>query len=254
MGISFYPFKDAVISLFQICIDLSKDHILLKTGKKMKKYIISSTAAMNSPPPPPPKKKSRKGLIALIIIAIIVVAAAVGAYAVLNNGSNTGNNSTPTPGATSTPSPGSTSTPSPGSTSTPPPNGVASASSLQFSIDVTAGGVKQITSTYMAKNAGTNNLMLRIETTDTSGTTSLYIVNGALQKAWIYDGTEWTDISEAYSTQFSTWDASFTGYQNSLSGWAGVGGWTYAAPNGDSVRYYDISVNPNLPDSLFEHS
>jgi hypothetical protein len=228
----------------------------------MKKDIIISMAEMNSPPPPPPKKSSRKGLIALIIIAIVVVAAVVGAYAVLNNGSNNGNNSTPTPGTSSTPSSGTSSTPSSGTSSTPSsgtsstpqPNGVASASSLQFSIDVTAGGVKQITSTYMAKNAGTNNLMMRIETTDTSGTTSVYIVNGALQKAWIYDGTTWTDISEAYSTQFSTWDASFTGYQNSLAGWAGVGGWTYAAPNGDSVRYYDISVNPNLPDSLFEHS
>ena len=111
-----------------------------------------------------------------------------------------------------------------------------------------------MTYTYMAKNAGTNNLMLRIETTDDSGTTSIYIINGVLQKAWTYDGTEWTDISDVYSMQYSTWDASFTGYQNNLGGWAGVGGWTYTAPNGDSVRYYDISVNPNLPDSLFQHS
>jgi len=217
----------------------------------------STMTTMASPPPPPPKKSSRKGLIALIIIVIVVVAA-VGAYAVLSNGSNTNNNSTPTPtpssGATSTPSSGATSTPSSGATSTPQPNGVATASSLQFSIDVTSSGVKQMTYTYMAKNAGTNNLMLRIETTDASGTTSIYIVNGVLQKSWVYDGTEWTDISSTYSTQYNTWDASFVGYRNSLADWAGAGGWTYTAPNGDSVRYYGISVNPNLSDSLFEHS
>ena len=201
----------------------------------------STMTTMASPPPPPPKKSSRKGLIALIIIVIVVVAA-VGAYAVLSNGSNTNNNSTPTP------------TPSSGATSTPQPNGVATASSLQFSIDVTSSGVKQMTYTYMAKNAGTNNLMLRIETTDASGTTSIYIVNGVLQKSWVYDGTEWTDISSTYSTQYNTWDASFVGYRNSLADWAGAGGWTYTAPNGDSVRYYGISVNPNLSDSLFEHS
>jgi cytoskeletal protein RodZ len=225
---------------------------------KMRKY--TSIAAVNdstSTPPPPEKRSRKKGLIALIVIAIVVVAAAVGAYAVLNNGSNNNNNSTPTPtpthttGASSTPSSSTSSTPT---SSTPSSNGVATASSLQFSIDVTSGGVKQFTYTYMAKNAGTNNLMLRIETTDSSGTTSIYIVNGVLQKAWTYDGTEWTDISSTYSMQYNTWDASFVGYQNSLTSWAGAGGYTYTAPNGDSVRYYDIAVNPNLSDSLFEHT
>ena len=218
----------------------------------MKKDLVRTIAAMNAPPPPPPppKKSSRKALIALIVIVIVVVAAAVGAYAVLNNGSNTNNNSTPTP----TPSSGATSTPSSTATSTSQQNGVGTASSLQFSIDVTSGGVKQFTYTYMAKNVGTNNLMLRIETTDASGTNNIIIVNGVLQKSWMYDGTEWTDISSMYNTQYNTWDASFIGYRNSLADWAGAGGWTYTAPNGDSVRYYDISVNPNLSDSLFQHS
>ena len=189
----------------------------------MKRYTIRTIAAMNSPPPPPPKKSSRKGLIALIIIVIVVVAAAVGAYAVLSNGSNTNNNSTPT----STPSSGATSTPSSGATSTPQANGVATASSMQFSIEVTSGGVKQMTYTYMAKNAGTNNLMLRIETTDASGTTNIIIVNGVLQKSWMYDGTEWTDISSMYSTQYDTWDASFLAYRNSLADWAGAVSYTH---------------------------
>ena len=89
-----------------------------------------------------------------------------------------------------------------------------------------------MTYTYMAKNAGTNNLMLRIETTDASGTTNIIIVNGVLQKSWTYDGTEWTDISSTYSTQYNTWDASFLAYRNSLADWAGAGGWTYTAQMG----------------------
>ena len=228
----------------------------------MKKNILSIRAVINSPPPPPPSKRSRKGLLALIIIVIVVVAAVVGAYAILRNGSNDSNNTSPTSDATSTPLPtatstsssDATSTPPPGTTSTPTTNGVATASSLRFSIDVTSGGVTQVTSTYMAKNVGTNNLMLRIETTENSGTTSIFIINGALQKAWTYDGTDWTDVSVMFSTQFNTYDALFTGYQNNLADWAGTGGWTYTAPNGDSVRYFDISVNPNLADSLFQHS
>jgi len=228
----------------------------------MKKNILSIRAVINSPPPPPPSKRSRKGLLALIIIVIVVVAAVVGAYAILRNGSNDSNNTSPTSDATSTPLPtatstsssDATSTPPPGTTSTPTTNSVATASSLRFSIDVTSGGVTQVTSTYMAKNVGTNNLMLRIETTENSGTTSIFIINGALQKAWTYDGTDWTDVSVMFSTQFNTYDALFTGYQNNLADWAGTGGWTYTAPNGDSVRYFDISVNPNLGDSLFQHS
>ena len=98
-------------------------------------------------------------------------------------------------------------------------------------------------------------LMLRIETTEDSGTTSHFIINGAQQKAWTCDGTEWTDVSVMFSTQYNTYDAMFTGYRNGIyAGWAGTGGWNYTAPNGDSVRYYDISVNPTLADSLFRNS
>ena len=163
---------------------------------------------------------------------------------------------TPTPTLTPSPTPLHTTaiTPTPKATGGITNADIAGASSLKFSIDVTSGGVKQGTYTYMAKNAGTNNLMLRIEITDTSGTTSIYIFNGAQQKAWTYGGTQWTDISAAYSSQFSTWYASFAGYQNSLASWTGAGDLTYSAPNGDSVRYYNIAVNPNLADSLFQHT
>jgi hypothetical protein len=188
----------------------------------------------------------------------VVVGAVAGAYlATRGPSAGSNNNPTPSPGTTSNASPSAITTPTP-SSNTPSPsqtNAVGTASSLQFSIDITSAGVAQGTYTYMAKNAGTNNLMLRIEMKDTNGaTTFIYIVNGAQQKAWMYDGTTWTDLSASFSTQWSSWDSAFAGYQNSLAGWAGLGDYTYTAPNGDSVRYYNIAVNPTLADSLFQHS
>jgi hypothetical protein len=214
----------------------------------MKKSIMTAMAnAPPPPPPPPPSKSSRKTLIAAIVIAIVVVAAVVGAY-LLMRGSNapSNNNATPSPGTTATPSSG---TPSPSQT-----NAVGTASSLQFSISVTHAGAAQGTYTYMAKNAGTSNLMIRVEMTDTEGNAFIYIVNGAQQKAWMYSGGQWTDLSASFSSQWSNWDSAWVGYRDNLAGWAGVGDWTYTAPNGDSVRYYNISVNPSLADSLFQPS
>jgi hypothetical protein len=237
----------------------------------MKKTTLNAIRAMASPPPPP-TKRSRKTLIAIILIILIVVLA-VGVYlATRGNGNNPNPSATPTPtptpitGVTSTATPitgvTSTATPKAGATPTPTakptsssgPN-VAGATSLQFTSTMTNSTGHSIgTYTYYAKNAGTSNLMIRIEYSDPSGDNFIYIVNGALQQAWVQTGGQWTDLSSAYSSQWSTWNTAFTGYQNSLANWAGVGDYTYTSPNGDTVRIYNISVNPSLADSLFQHS
>jgi hypothetical protein len=204
------------------------------------------------PPPPPPSKRSRKTLIVVIAVLLIVVLA-VGVY-LAARGIGTNTSVTPTP----TPSSGVTSTPAPTSTATTSGTGVnvAGASSLQFTTSMTnSSGASLGSYTYYAKNAGTPNLMIRIEFTDPSGGgTFVYIVNGALQQAWMESGGQWTDLSSAFTSEWSSWDSTFTGYQNNLANWSGVGDWTYTSPNGDSVRIHDISVNPSLPDSLFQHS
>jgi hypothetical protein len=94
--------------------------------------------------------------------------------------------------------------------------------------------------------------MLRIDFTDASGDLSIYIVNGVQQKAWVYSGGEWTDVSSAYSTQYNTWNSLYLGYVNSLAAWTG-GDWTYTS-EGTTVRIYNINVNPILPDALFQPS
>jgi hypothetical protein len=238
----------------------------------MKKTTLNVIAAMATPPPPP-SKRSRKTLIALILIILIVVVA-VGAYlATRGTGNNPNPSATPTPtpitgvtstatpitGVTSTATPIGEATPTPTPTAKPTSSGggtnVAGASSLQFTATMTnSSGGSEGTYTYSAKNAGTSNLMIRIEYSDPSGDNFIYIVNGALQQAWVETGGQWTDLSSAFSSQWSTWNTAFTGYTGSLASWSGVGDYSYSSPSGETVRIYNISVNPSLADSLFEHS
>jgi hypothetical protein len=216
-----------------------------------------------------PEKSRRRLLIIVAIVLIAIVVVAIGVYALMQGG---GGGATPSASPTSTPAITPTPTVSGGGLGTIPPSAavtptptatatisggrpnVAGASSLQFSVTVTnSSGTLLGTYTYYAKNAGTSNLAIRIEMTDTSGSNVVYIVNGALQKAWLETGGQWTDLSSSFTSTWSTWNQAFTGYQNSLAGWAGNGDWTYNSPSGESVRVYNISVNPSLPDSLFTH-
>jgi hypothetical protein len=220
----------------------------------MKNSLINIILAMVSPPPPPPpSKRSRKPLIAVIVV-ILIVALIIGVV-LATRGLGTNPSVTPTP----TPSSGVTATPSSGITPTPTSSGtsvnVAGASSLQFTVSMTdSSGALTGSYTYSAKNAGTTNMMIRVEFTDpSSGGSFVYIVNGAQQKAWMQSGGEWIDLSSQFDSHYSNWDETFTDYKNNLSDWSGLGDWSYKV-GGETIRIHNISVNPSLPDSLFEHS
>lgn len=219
----------------------------------MKGEMLPTRAYPPPPPPPPqtsPKKDSRKMLVVVLLIVIIVVSAVVLIYLATNQPSST--NPTPkpsgTPTATPTSSPTGTSTPTPTQTST-----VGAATSLQFSVSLTHEGAIEWAYTYMAKNIGASNMMIRVEMTETGSDPIIYIINGAQQKVWIQSGGQWADLSSEFTSQWSSWNSAFTGYRDSLAGWAGAGDWTYTDSNGDTVRLYDIIVNPSLADSLFQH-
>jgi hypothetical protein len=96
--------------------------------------------------------------------------------------------------------------------------------------------------------------MVRIDFSDPSGENFVYIVNSALQQVWVESGGQWTDLSSAYSSQAGAWNNAFLGYKNSLTNWSGAGDWTYTDPNGDTVKITNVSVDPSLPDSMFQHS
>jgi len=215
--------------------------------------------------------KSKRGLSKVLIVGIviaIIVIAAVAAYAISAQNPNPSASpqptATPTEAPTTEPSnaeptataPASTTEPSPTATSTAsataPPN-VSGASSLQYSESATSNGQSLGSYTYYGKNIGTPNFMMRIEFTDTDGNQTIYIINGQLQKAWIFADNEWTDASEVYTMQYNTWNTLWQGYVGALAAWSGAGDYTYSV-GGDSVRIYGISVNPTLADSLFSHS
>ena len=212
-------------------------------------------------------KNGKKAISTILIVAVLVVVIVAGGIAVYYWSSQNAADQSGSPSTTGTPaaSAAPTATSSASTTNSPIPTSpsetaepsaapnVAGASSLQYSVSLTENGVLQGAYTYYGKNAGTNNFMMRIEYTDPDDDDAIYIFNGARQKAWVSSDGEWTDISEFYTAQYGTWNNLWQGYVNSLSSWAGLGDYTYSA-GGSTVRIYDISVNPALSDSLFEHT
>jgi hypothetical protein len=200
----------------------------MRTGIKMTRSVMTRMAY---PPPPLPSspKGSRKALIAVVAV-VAVVAVAVGVYLATRGGGG---------GGTTT--------------------GVAEASSLRFSVDLTPlYSVHTKTYKFMIKNIGASNMMMHIEVTSTEGN-FVYIVNGAQQKAWEYANGEWTDLSNSFSAQWNSWNSTWTDYRDYLLGkggigvWPGSGDWTYTAEDNSAVRIYNITVNPSLADSLFQY-
>jgi len=199
--------------------------------------------------------------VVIAIVAIVVVAAvAVGIYFA------TTQNNSPSPSASESPSPSAavsqsptpvatasnapTVTPSSNPTTGPSTSTVADASSLQYSVNLSADTPSALrgTYTYYGKNVGTSSFKLRIEFTDLSNYQTIIILNGDQQKSWKYSTGQWSEI-QAYGTYHAVWQ----GYVDVLAAWNGVGDYTYTL-SAATVRIYDISVNPVIADSLFQHS
>jgi hypothetical protein len=210
----------------------------------MKTNLISNKTAIST------------AVIALVVI-VVVAAVAGGIYFA------TTQNKPASPSATESPTPSAAVSQSPTPVTTPPTaptesanpstsaaTNVADASSLQYSVNLSADTPSALrgTYTYSGKNVGTSSFMMRIEFTDLSNYQSIIILNGAQQKAWEYSAGKWSEIS-AYGTYYNVWQ----GYVGVLAAWNGTGDYSYTLSRA-TVRIYDISVNPVLADSLFQHS
>ena len=115
---------------------------------------------------------NKKTLAIIAVVVVVIAVVAVGVYLATQGGSGDNSpNTSPTPTVTPTPTGTGTTTP------TPTPSGtggnVAGATSLKYSVSVTEGGQTQ-GYTYQAKNAGSDNIMLRIDFTDSSGEKTIY--------------------------------------------------------------------------------
>jgi len=195
----------------------------------------------------------RKGISKIILVVIVVAilaVASIGVYLAMSGDSSNGGNNN---GGVIENGSEDGGTVDNGSEDGGTEVNVEGASSLQFKVSVDLVDADDVEYSYMVKNAETDNLMLRIEM-ESEGEELIYIVNGAQQKAWVYSDGEWVDLSDAFPSYWDTWSSAWEGYRTNLLDWTGVGDWTYTTPNGDSVRIYDVLVNPSLADSLFEHS
>jgi hypothetical protein len=200
--------------------------------------------------------KTAVSTVVIALVAIVIVAAVAGGIyfaTTQNKSSSPSTSASPTP--TATPAPTASPTVAPSSTpttSTPTSTGhnVAGASSLQYSVNLSADTPSALrgTYTYYGKNVGTSSFMLRIEFTDLSNYQTIIVLNGDQQKSWKYSSGQWSEI-QAYGTYHAVWQ----GYVDVLAAWNGVGDYTYTL-SAATVRIYDISVNPVLADSLFQHS
>lgn len=177
-------------------------------------------------------KKAVSTLLIVGIVVIVVVVAGVAAYWVLTNPAGTGEQT----GGEET-----------GGETVP---NVAGASSLQFDVIATVEGVQE-KYTFMAKNIGTPNLMMRIDQTDAQGSVFKYILNSAEQKLWVYYEGQWVEMSTQFSEYWETWKTAFDGYKSSLEEWSGTGDYEYT-DNGNTFKITNIHLNPALPDSLFQ--
>jgi len=173
-----------------------------------------------------------------IIIAVVVLGV-VAYWAYTNYGT-----ATPTP--TPTPSP------------TPTPQPIATATSLGFKVDATIGGNSEVYA-FTAKNLGTSNILLRVDEVDAQGTNFVYVYNQTAKTAWASIAGEWMDVSADFDSYWSGANSAIIGYtafnnykSELAANWSGTGNYDYTS-GGDTFHIYDIIVNPNPADSLFEH-
>lgn len=166
-------------------------------------------------------------IIAVVIIAVVVVGG-VAYWAMTNTGDNEGNGDGNGGGET--------------------PD-IAGATSLKFDVSANIEGVQEDYS-FLAKNLGTSEVMIRVNQVDAQGMEFTYILNAADQEVWIYYDGAWTDYSDTFSVYWDTWNPALEAYEDALGDWTGTGNYEYTVGN-DSFIISGIAVNPTLDDSLF---
>ncbi len=201
-----------------------------------------------------------KTVIAAIIVAVLLISA-VGVYFAFSGGDEaadpTGNTELDTTDNTSTEHEEETENETPETETEPEAQepetttDVSTATSMRYKVSIQPAGQVGMEYEYIVKDAGTDNMKMRIEI-ETEYDFTIYIINGEDQTAWVHTGEEWLDLSDGFSTYWDMHKESWEGYQTSLQDWTGAGEYRYDAPTGDSVVIYDIEINPTLEDSLFQ--
>ena len=133
-----------------------------------------------------------------------------------------------------------------------PGGGIAAVTSVDMKIDVTSQG-QPMTMRFRAKNLDTPDY-IKFRVDGTMGQEFVMVVDAGADTVHMYGAGQWMDLSENFQAYFSQFQPMFAVCENQLSGWTG-GELTLTDPTtGEPVRFYDIVLNPELPDSLFQPS
>ena len=127
---------------------------------------------------------------------------------------------------------------------------VATATSIQFKGEWTND--ETVTFTYVAKDIGTEDFKSRMDGW-AEGLEVGIIINGELGQAWSFQDGEWVEIPDERWDDY--WEAALSEldlYISELQEWT-HGDCTFTHPDYSyQVRIYDIEVEPDLADGLFE--
>ena len=169
----------------------------------------------------------------VIVAVLVIVIVGAGAYIYTYYGNDGTTDPTPTP--------------------TPTPNGIADATTLTFSANVTSQG--QTTEYNWAGKDLDAILTIRVDFV-----TYAYILDASQQMSWmsIDSGATWT--ASTFASDWGTVDVPGFGNQwadsvaELLLYWSGTGGHSYMNTMGETIDLFNISVDPIIPDSTFATS
>lgn len=132
-----------------------------------------------------------------------------------------------------------------------PSGDIETATSLSFKVDTTVMGT-EYPMTFKAKDIQSTNTKFRIDGTAAGEEYKLIIYTGE-ENAWMWmSATGWQDVSATMQPYLEQYQTQFDAYKEELSDWTG-GDYTYTDPTtGATVRIYDVVINPDLPDTLFQ--
>jgi hypothetical protein len=131
------------------------------------------------------------------------------------------------------------------------PGPIEDANSLQFEVEIT--NQETITRYKLTgKNLRAEDMKIQIEFLDVDSDNIYYILNPGEQEVWTKTDNTWKDLSDDFGAQWDLWGNTWINYVNNLQNWTGTGEYTYDRPNSDFIRIYNISVDPDISDSLFQ--
>ena len=132
---------------------------------------------------------------------------------------------------------------------------IATASSLQYSVDITYNDTGTTdTFTYYMKNMDTGNITMRIEMT-VDAVDYVVIADQENRSMWMNVYGVWSDLSADFDAQWDLYMEAIDDYLDiRLAEWT-EGDVTYTdSEAGQDIKIHDITVDPVFEDSLFEVS